>query len=224
MEDRVVARLQIKDKRFEIFVDCEKAMSIKEGKSNDIASALLVDKIFKDVKTGEVAGNLNQVFGTEDVNKIALEIIRKGEVQVSSAYRERQISMLKNRIIDSISSMAIDSTTNLPIPRKRIELAMAEVHQNFDITKPEKEQTEELLLKLKKILPIRLGEFSYTADIPIQYANEAMLYLKRLASIKSNTRTDSGISVDFSVKAGNEGELLSKLKGATHGNIVIRRL
>ncbi len=224
MEDRVIARLQIEDKRFEIFVDCEKAMAIKEGKNDDITSALLVDKIFKDIKKGEVAGNLDKTFGTEDVNKVALEIIKRGEIQISSAYREKQTVMLKNRIIDNIASMAIDSMTNLPIPRKRIELAMNEVHHNFDLNKPEKEQTEDVLIKLKKILPIKLGEFSYLAEIPLAYANDSMLSLKRLADIKSNTRNDNGISVTFSVKAGSEGELLSKLKSVTHGTIMLRRI
>ena len=224
MEDRVIARLQIEDKRFEIFVDCEKAMSIKEGKGNDVGSALLIYKVFKDIKKGEVAGNLDKSFGTEDINKVALEIIRRGEIQISSSYRQKQTAMLKNRIMDNIASMAIDSMTNLPIPRKRIELAMDEVHHNFDLNKPEKEQIEDVLVKLKKILPIKLGEFSYSADIPLAYASDSMLYLKRLADIKSNTRNDNGMSVTFSVKAGNEGELLSKLKSVTHGTIMVRRI
>lgn len=224
MEDRVIARLQIKDKKFEIYVDCEKAMQIKQGESNDIDSALLADGVFKDIRKGEVAGDLDKYFGTDDVRKIALEIIKRGEVQISSAYREKQSDMLRNRILDDITSMAIDSTTNLPIPRKRIELALENVHHNFDANRSEKEQTEDLLKELKKVLPIKLGSFDYSAEIPVQYANEAIAYLKRLADIKSNNRTDSGLSVDFSVKAGNENELLSRLKSVTHGNITIRRL
>ncbi|MCL5009567.1 MAG: ribosome assembly factor SBDS [Candidatus Parvarchaeota archaeon] len=224
MDDRVIARLQIKDKKFEIFVDCEKAMLIKESKSSDIDSALLVDNVFKDVRRGEVAGDLPRYFGTEDTKKIALEIIKRGDVQLSAAYREKQNEMLKKRIIDNIASMAIDSTTNLPIPRKRIELAMQDIHHNFDFGKSEKDQTEEILSKLKKVLPIKLGEFEYSAEAPIQYANDILMYLKRLADIKNTIRTDSSMNVDFSVKAGNEGELLSRLKSVTHGNITIRRI
>ncbi len=222
--DRVLARLQVNDKHYEIYVDCEKAMLIKEGKSNDIDSALLVDKIFKDIKKGEVAGNLDKQFGTDDVRKIALEIIKKGDVQLSAAFRQKQTEMLKNRVIDSIASMAIDVTTNLPIPRKRIELAMGQIHHNFDVGKPEKEQVDDVLQKLKKVLPIKLGEFSYSVDIPIQYGNDAMLCLKRLADIKSSIRNDNSLTVDFSVKAGNEAELLNKLKSITHGSAAIKRL
>ncbi len=224
MDDRVTARLQIRDKRFEISVDCDKAMLIKEGGSNDIESALLVDKIFKDIHKGEVAGDLYRYFGTEDVKVIALEIIRKGEVQISSQYREKRNEMLKNKILDNISSMAIDATTDLPIPRKRIELAMQDIHHNFDYNRSESEQMDEILAKLKRAIPIKLGNFDYAVEITIQYANDAMAYLKRMADIKSNIRTDSGMSVTFSVKAGNESELLSKLKSVTHGNIMIRRL
>ncbi|MCW1294162.1 MAG: ribosome assembly factor SBDS, partial [Candidatus Parvarchaeota archaeon] len=122
-EDKVIARLQIKDKRFEIWVDCNKAMDIKNGRSNDIEGALLVDRIFKDAKKGEVAGNLKDYLKTDDVYQAALKIIKEGDVQVSAAYREKEMNALKNRIIDGVSSMVIDTTNNLPIPRKRIELA-----------------------------------------------------------------------------------------------------
>ena len=223
MVDRVIARLRIKDKNYEIFVDCDKAMEIRQGKSQDAQSALMVDKVFKDIKKGEVAGNLEKQFGTDDINKIALEIIRKGEVQVSTAYREKQLTLLKNRIIDSVASMAIDMNTNLPIPRQRIEIAMQQVHHNFDINKPEKEEEAAVLEQLKKILPIRMGEFSYRLTVPLQYSNEVMVYLKRLASIKSNTRNDDALLVTFSVKAGSESELLNKIKSATHGNAVFEK-
>ncbi|MCL4362632.1 MAG: ribosome assembly factor SBDS [Candidatus Parvarchaeota archaeon] len=224
MVDRVTAKLEKNGKRYEIEVDCEKAMDIKEGRSNDIDSALLVDKVFKDIKKGEVAGNLQKELGTDDIRKLALKIIKEGEVQLSTAYKQKKAEMLKKRIIDKIASMAIDLNTNLPIPRQRIEIAMQQVHHNFDINKPEKEQFDEVLLKLKKVLPIKLGEFNYSAEIPIQYGNDAMLYLKRLTNIKDSTRNDNSLVVNFSVKAGNENELLSKLKSITHGSINIRKI
>ncbi len=224
MVDRVIAKLEKNGKRYEIEVDCEKAMDIKDGRSSDISSALLVDKVFKDIKKGEVAGNLQREFGTDDINKIALKIIKEGTVQISTAYKQKQAEMLKKRIIDKIAGMAIDMNTNLPIPRQRIELAMKNVHHNFDINKPEKEQFEEVLQKLKKILPMKLGEFNYSVEIPIQYANDVMLYLKRLTNIKDSKRNDNSLIVNFSVKAGNENELLSKLKSVTHGSINIRKL
>lgn len=224
MVDRVTAKLEKNGKRYEIEVDCDKAMDIREGRSEDVDSALLVDKIFKDIKKGEVAGNLQKELGTDDIRKIALKIIKEGDVQLSTAYKQKKAEMLKKRIIDKIAGMAIDLNTNLPIPRQRIEIAMQEVHHNFDINKPEKDQFDEVLLKLKKILPIKLGEFNYSVDVPIQYANDVMLYLKRLTNIKDNTRNDNSLVVNFSVKAGNENELLSKLKSITHGSINIRKL
>ncbi len=224
MVDRVTARLEKNGKRYEIEVDCDKAIEIREGRSSDIDSALLVDKVFKDIKKGEVAGNLQRELGTEDVRKIALKIIKEGEVQLSTSYRQKQAEMLKNRIINKIAGMAIDINTNLPIPRQRIELAMKDVHHNFDVNKPENEQFDEVLQKLKKILPIKLGEFNYSVEVPIQYANDVMLYLKRLTNIKDNTRNNNLLVVNFSVKAGNENELLSKLKSVTHGSVNIRKI
>ena len=224
MVDRVNAKLEKNGKRYEIEVDCEKAVDIKEGRSEDVDSALLVEKVFKDIKKGEVAGNLQKELGTDDIRKLALKIIKEGEVQLSTAYKQKKTEMLKKRIIDKIAGMAIDLNTSLPIPKQRIEIAMQQIHHNFDINKPEKDQLDEVLIKLKKILPIRLGEFNYSIDVPIQYANDTMLYLKRLASIKDSTRNDNSLVVNFSVKAGNENELLSKLKSVTHGSINIRKI
>jgi ribosome maturation protein SDO1 len=224
MVDRVTAKLEKNGKRYEIEVDCEKAVDIKEGRSEDVDSALLVEKVFKDIKKGEVAGNLQKELGTDDIRKLALKIIKEGEVQLSTAYKQKKTEMLKKRIIDKIAGMAIDLNTSLPIPKQRIEIAMQQIHHNFDINKPEKDQLDEVLIKLKKILPIRLGEFNYSIDVPIQYANDTMLYLKRLANIKDSTRNDNSLVVNFSVKAGNENELLSKLKSITHGSINIRKI
>ena len=219
VEDKVIAKLQIKDKRFEIWVDCDKAMDIKNGKSNDIESALLVDKVFKDAKKGEVAGNLKDHLKTDDVYQAALKIIKEGEVQVSAAYREKQIGALKNRIIDEIVSTAIDATNNLPIPRKRIELALEQVHYNFDLKKPEKMQVEELIGKLKSILPLKIGEFSYIAEADPQYSSVVLSAVKRFAKVKGSDLEGAKIRVEFTVSPKDRDMLLSKLKELTHGTI-----
>ncbi|MCL4399361.1 ribosome assembly factor SBDS [Candidatus Parvarchaeota archaeon] len=224
MEDRVIARLQIKDKRYEIFVDCEKAVEIKEGRIGDVESALLVSKIFKDAKRGEVAGNLEKEFGTDDVYKIALDIIKRGEIQISASFRQKQAEMIRNEVLDDIASMAIDVTTGLPIPRKRIELALEQIKFNFDPKKPKKILEEDLTSKLKTVLPLKLGEFEYSIDVPLQYSDAIMLHLKRLASIKTSNRTDRGLTITFSVKAGNENELMNRLKSSAHGNLTIRKI
>ncbi|MBE5729074.1 ribosome assembly factor SBDS [Candidatus Parvarchaeota archaeon] len=219
VEDKVIAKLQIKDKRFEIWVDCDKAMDIKNGKSNDIESALLVDKVFKDAKKGEVAGNLKDHLKTDDVYQAALKIIKEGEVQVSAAYREKQIGALKNRIIDEIVSTAIDATNNLPIPRKRIELALEQVHYNFDLKKPEKMQVEELIGKLKSILPLKIGEFSYITEVDPQYSSVVLSAVKRFAKVKGSDLEGAKIRVEFTVSPKDRDMLLSKLKELTHGTI-----
>ncbi|MCW1301696.1 MAG: ribosome assembly factor SBDS [Candidatus Parvarchaeota archaeon] len=218
-EDKVIARLQIKDKRFEIWVDCNKAMDIKNGRSNDIEGALLVDRIFKDAKKGEVAGNLKDYLKTDDVYQAALKIIKEGDVQVSAAYREKEMNALKNRIIDGVSSMVIDTTNNLPIPRKRIELALEKVHYNFDIKKPERAQMEELIDKLKTVLPLKVGEFSYIAEAEPQYTNAVLGAVKRFGKMKSSDLGGERIRVEFSVSPKDRDALISKLNELTHGTI-----
>lgn len=222
MVDKVIARLQLKDKHFEILVDCDEAMAIKNGKSDNIEKALLVDTIFKDAKKGEVAGNLREYFKTDDVYEIAKRIIKEGEVQVSAAYRNRELSALKKKILDEIASLAIDATNNMPIPLKRIELAMEQIHYNFDLRKPEKEQVEEVIEKLKTVLPIKIEQLNYHIETSVNYANDVLSIIKRIASLKKSQFNGDRLSVDFSVKGGEKEGLLSKLRSVTHGDIVIK--
>lgn len=217
--DKVLARLQIKDRRFEVWVDCDKAMDIKNGRSNDIEGALLVDRIFKDAKKGEAAGNLKDHLKTEDVYQAALKIIKEGEVQVSAAYRERETTALKNRVIDEVSSTVIDVSNDMPIPRKRIELALEQVHYNFDTKKPEKVQTEELIDRLRKVLPLKVGEFSYIAEADSQYTSAILSAVKRFGKMKSSDLGGERIRVEFSVSPKERDVLVSKLRELTHGSV-----
>ena len=94
IEDAVVARLQSGKSKFEILVDCEKALALKEGKNVEMSDILVDDKVFSDAKKGLVVSKaeLENVFKTSEINEIAKQIIQKGEKHI------RQQSYLWNKI------------------------------------------------------------------------------------------------------------------------------
>ena len=76
IDKAVIARLSSGSNVFEILVDCDNALKLKEGHSIGLGDVLATDKIFSDAKKGLLASgsNLTKVFATDDVDTIAKEI------------------------------------------------------------------------------------------------------------------------------------------------------
>ena len=56
----------------------------REGVEKDLDEVIQIESVFLNVSKGQVASNddLQKAFGTTDVNKVLLEILKKGELQV----------------------------------------------------------------------------------------------------------------------------------------------
>jgi len=75
----VVARLEIGGNRFEVLVEPELAFQVKQGKEVDPDELLISEDVYTDVRRGLRASPelLKKAFGTADVKRIAIEIIRR---------------------------------------------------------------------------------------------------------------------------------------------------
>ena len=100
MGDKVVARIKVKGKHFEIQVDLEEALKVKAGKG-DMLSALDMPKIFNDLKKGHVASqsDLTECFNSTDIYEIAKQIIIKGEVQKNQEFRDAEREAKVNQVV-----------------------------------------------------------------------------------------------------------------------------
>ena len=107
---RLIARLKRGKKRFEIIVDGKRAWEWKEGKIKDIRDVLLVEEIFKDARTGDLASreDLKEIFGTEDPLKISEIILKEGELPMPTEYRREIVERRKREIIEEIIHGNID--------------------------------------------------------------------------------------------------------------------
>src|SRR3989338_81027 len=99
VDKAVIAKLKKGENHFEILVDCEKAMDFKKGKEILLDDVLATDNIFRDVKKGEHASDLEKFFGTDDKRKIAEKIIREGEIQLTTEYKNKLREEKRRRII-----------------------------------------------------------------------------------------------------------------------------
>jgi len=223
----VIARLEAKGHRFEILVKPDLALRLKEGEKVDIDEMLVSDYVYKDVRKGLKASPdaLKQVFGTLDIKKIAEEIVKRGEIQLTTEQRRAIIEAKKRQIINFISKNAIDPKTKLPIPPKRIEHAMEQARVAINPFKSVEEQAMEIVSKISRIIPIKIARAYMAIKIPAQYSGRIYKQLAGLGEIKKSTwLNDGSLYVELEIPAGLQDEVINKINKLTHGEASIKIL
>src|SRR3989344_1553362 len=157
VDHAIIAKLRTHGQSFEILVDCNGALALRDGKGIEVRDVLAAMNIFSDAKKGLVASEnaMKQIFGTSDAEDVARQIIQKGEIQLTQEYREALREEKKKQMISIIHKNGVDPRTHLPHPPQRIENAFAEAGFHVNEFKPVQEQVQEALKKIRLILPIK---------------------------------------------------------------------
>lgn len=220
----VLARIKVKDKLFEILVDSEKALAFRKGLCR-IEDTLASDQVFKNHRLSEKASehDIQAVFGTTDHLKVASEIIKNGEVQLTTEHKHKLIEEKKRQIINLIHRNAINTQNNLPHPISRIETAIEEAKVKIDEFKPAEDQLKDIIKAISMILPIRVETRTIEVVMPSQYAVKAFNALKRYGKIlNENWKSDGTLLANLEIPAGMQEELENELNKVSHGNVDIR--
>jgi ribosome maturation protein SDO1 len=215
-----IVRLEVKGQKFEVVVVPEKAWRYKGGENVSPKEVLVTDEIFKDVGKGEKASssNLSQVFGTQDQSKIALEILKKGELLLTTEQRREMVESKRKQIITLISRSTVDPKTKLPHPPTRIELALSQARFSVDPFKPVEEQVSDAIKALKPILPIKVVQFDFKIKIPAAYASRSYKLISSLGQLKASQWGDDGsITMELVVPGGARSEVMEKINNLTKG-------
>ena len=223
----IIARLTVKNKNFEILVYDDKVWKYKEGRINDIREVLVGDIVYTNLRKGEKASQeeLRKNFGTTDIYTIADEILKRGEIQITSEQRKKMIEEKKKRIIDFISKNCIDPRTKLPHPPLRIELALKQAKIGIDPFKPIEQQINSIIKELQKILPLKISKIIMGIVIPPQYVGKTYSYIYSSGRIlRSNYLSDGSWSIELELPAGLQGKVIEDLNKLTKGNVRIRRV
>ena len=227
VDKAIIARLKKQGKNFEILVDCNKAIDFKHGKEISLNDVVATNDIFEDVKKGSHASenDLKKIFGTDDANEIAKIIIEEGEIQLTAEYKSKLREEKKKQIINLIHRNAIDPKTNLPHPVTRIELAMHEAKVNIDEFKKAEAQVEDIIKKLRSIIPLKYEIREIAVKIPAQFSGQIYGILKQFGKIiKDEWQNDGSLVIFMEIPAGLQMELTDKLNHLTHGDIDLKVL
>lgn len=220
VEDAVIARWEHDGSRFEVLVDPEAVQAIKDGKTVDLSDKLALDQVFKDAKKGDKISeeHLEKVFHTRSLAQIALEIVRKGEVQVTTEQRHQLQQAKYRQIVNQIARNAMNPQTGAPHPPARIESAMQEAKVRIDPFRPADAQVQEVLAKLRPILPIRLDVVKVRIKVRGQDYPKVIGDLKGLGKVGDESwLADGSWSGVLEIPAGVQTELYEKLNARTKG-------
>jgi ribosome maturation protein SDO1 len=220
VEDAVIARWEIQGSRFEVLVDPQAVQDLKDGKEVDLADKLALDQVFKDAKKGDKISeeHLEKVFHTRNLAEIAREIVRKGEVQVTTEQRHRLQEAKRRQIVATIARNAMNPQTGAPHPPARIDSAMQEAKVHIDPFRPVDAQVQEVLAKLRPLLPIRLDVVKVRIRVPGQHYPRVIGEIRGLGRLLEETWLGDGAwSGIVEIPAGVQTELYEKLNARTKG-------
>ncbi|MEM2157441.1 MAG: ribosome assembly factor SBDS [Sulfolobales archaeon] len=221
-KEYVIARYESKGSRFEVLVKPDLALKFREGdKKVSIDDFLVSDCIYKDVKKGLKSSpdELKRVFGTEDIRAIAAEIVKNGELQLTTEQRRALLDAKKKQIINYIAKSAIDPKTKVPIPPQRIEKAMEEAKIGIDLYKSVEEQSTYIIREISRYLPIKVARALITVKIPSEHSRKAYTEVRRLGEIKNQQwLSDGSLIVELEIPAGLQAEVIDKINSLCRGN------
>lgn len=153
-----VVRMKKGKKRFEIACYQNKVQDWRSGVEKDLDEVLQIHQVFLNVSKGQVAPHdlLQKSFGTSDLDKIILVILKKGEIQLSGKERSQHMAQLQKEVLNIISTKCVNPKTKKRYPPTMIEKALKELKYNMTNARNAKTKALEAirLLVEKQIIPI----------------------------------------------------------------------
>jgi len=217
-----LARLKKSGQNFEVVINSDNAVAFKQGKDIAVEDIITNEKVFADAKKGLLASEklMQQLFNTTDVKEIAKIIIKEGDIQLTAEYKQKLRDEKKKRIINFIHVNGVDPKTGLPHPVTRIENAFEEAKVHINEFKSEEKQIDDILKKLRIILPIKFEVDEIELKIPAAYAAKMYSIVKGFSKIiKEDWLNDGSWKCVVEISAGLKQDFFDRLNSMTHGEI-----
>jgi len=225
LENTVVAKLKKDGHDFEILVYPFIAWDYRHNHPGvTIEQVIAFDEVYSDVQKANTASKelLIECFNTDNIHKIADKIIRDGEVQLTTSQKQLLAENREKEIIDYIAKNAHDPKAKTPIPVQRLVNAFVELKIKINITKQKEKEIEEIIDKLKRIMPISLEKIIIDVEVPASYTGKASAVIYKYEVVDQNWLPSGDLFCKIKIPAGTKQQLVSDLNNVTHGNIVLR--
>src|SRR5712692_9299562 len=204
-------RITIEGEHYEILVNPDSALAFKQGRNVEPSAVIAVDEVYSDSRKGLRASSekLKLHFGTDDHSKAALEVLKRGELNLTQEQRKRLTEEKRRAVVAMISKNYVDPRTMLPHPPLRIEQAMLEARVSIDPFQDANEQTKAVMEMIRTILPLKSEKIRLQVRVPAQYSGQTIGILKNFGEIKKEEwGADGGLSAIVEIPAGGQPALL----------------
>ncbi|MGA2460477.1 MAG: ribosome assembly factor SBDS [Candidatus Bathyarchaeia archaeon] len=221
-EKFTTARIAKSGEKFEILVKPDEALDYKMGKQLGISQLLVIDEIYSDANKGTHASEekLQKAFGTTDPVKIAEEIMKHGELQLTTDQRRQLVEDKRKQIVAFIARNCIDPRSGTPHPPIRIEQALNQVKYSIDPFKTVEEQAKEIIEELRSIIPIKIEQMRVAVKIFAEHSAKGYGALKNYGTItREEWQADGALVAVIEMPAGVYGPFLERLGKITQGTI-----
>ncbi len=210
------ARVTKKGKKYEILVDLEEALKIREGKSSNLGSAVLTSAVFHNLKSGEQASmdELEIDFGTSNFDDVCLRILTHGEIVLPAEYLKKMQEGKYKQVVDFLSKNAI-SPQGLPYTPDRIMSALKEANVHVKNEAMDK-QIAGIIEQIQRILPMKIEVKKVRVIIPAQYTGKAYGVVSDFKQ-EEEWMSNGDLKIIVGIPAGLIMDFFDKLNGVTHG-------
>jgi ribosome maturation protein SDO1 len=223
MSDKyTTARLAKGQDHFEILVKPQQALDYKLGKQVPMSQVLLIEEVYSDSGKGTRASEekLQKHFGTTDPVKVAEEVMKSGELQLTTEQRRQLVEDKRRQIVSIISRNALDPRSGTPHPPLRIEQAMGQIRLSIDPYKSAEEQAKLVIEELRPILPMKMEQMKIAVKVFPEHAARAYNAFKSFGTVsKEQWQSDGSLIAVVEMPAGMYGSFIERIGKLTQGTI-----
>lgn len=226
-KEYVIARIEKAGEKFEVLVKPDAVQRLRDGKDIDLMAELAIDQIFKDAHKGSKASEekTQEFFGTTEALAVAKQIIRHGEIQLTTDQRRQMLEQKRKQIVQYIAQNAINPQTGAPHPPQRIEIAMEEAKVHIDPFKGVEEQVKDVMDALRPLLPIRFEKVRIAVRLTAEDSAKCYGDLKSFGTILKEEWSPTGAWIGVvEMPAGMQTDFFDRINAKTKGNAEIKIL
>ena len=223
-EKSTVAKLRKGGKEFEILINPEEAHAFRQGKNISLTDILVTEEIYEDVKKGKRASEheMQKIFGTQDVEKVATIILREGHVPLTEDMIKKETDQKRKQIITLIHKNTIDPQGR-PHPPQRIETALNDAKVKIDPKRTADAQLLDIVKALREQLPLKFETRQLYLRIPVKSVGRTLPLLKQLTKILTEKwESDGSLITTVEIPAGLQEELEVSLNAITKGDMELK--
>eukprot|EP00698_Gefionella_okellyi_P020797 TRINITY_DN6591_c0_g1_i1.p1 TRINITY_DN6591_c0_g1~~TRINITY_DN6591_c0_g1_i1.p1 ORF type:complete len:300 (+),score=79.52 TRINITY_DN6591_c0_g1_i1:76-975(+) len=219
----VVVRLKKGGKRFEIACYPNKVSSWRNKVEKDIEEVLQSHAVFLNVQKGQVARkeDLEKAFGFSDMEKACLEILAKGELQVSEKERQLQQDSMFKDIATIVADKCVNPETRRPYPVGIIERAMHDMHFAVKPAYNAKQQALAVIKELSKVIPLSRAQMRLRLTMPAKDGQRLKDKITAVLSTVESEDWDEKLTMVALADPGNFRALDDLVRGETKGRGVL---